>query len=216
MKLINLRMHNFRQFYGTTPLMKFAQGAQNVTVIHAENGAGKTALLNAFTWLLYDSHTKGFGSPEEKVNKRALAEAETGATVDAWVELSFEHNDTLYQIRRQSDVVKVSDEEWSPKSERPAQLLYAGEDGQWLSEDKVTEAIGRILPKDLHTYFFFDGERIVQPTKKEKADLATANSGLALLEGKLQGEVKYTQSLLLLMKEAQGSGDEVESLVGIF
>lgn len=43
-----------------------------------------------------------------------------------------------------------------------------------------------------------------------------ANSGLALLEGKLQGEVKYTQSLLLIMKEAQGSGDEVESLVGIF
>ncbi len=43
-----------------------------------------------------------------------------------------------------------------------------------------------------------------------------ANSGLALLEGKLQGEVKYTQSLLLLMKEAEGKGDEVESLVGIF
>jgi dnd system-associated protein 4 len=43
-----------------------------------------------------------------------------------------------------------------------------------------------------------------------------ANSGLALLGEKLKGEVKYTQSLLLLMKEAQSSGDEVESLVGIF
>jgi len=43
-----------------------------------------------------------------------------------------------------------------------------------------------------------------------------ANSGLALLEAKLKGEVKYTPSLLLLMREAQGSGDEVESLVGIF
>jgi len=43
-----------------------------------------------------------------------------------------------------------------------------------------------------------------------------ANRGLALLERKLQGEVKYTQSLLLLMNEAKGSGDDVESLVGIF
>lgn len=43
-----------------------------------------------------------------------------------------------------------------------------------------------------------------------------SNSGLSLLEGKLKGEVKYTQSLLLLMKDAQGGGDEVESLVGIF
>lgn len=43
-----------------------------------------------------------------------------------------------------------------------------------------------------------------------------ANSGLTLIEAKLKGEVKYTPPLLLLMKEAQGVGDEVESLVGIF
>ncbi|DAC17231.1 MAG TPA: DNA phosphorothioation-associated protein 4 [Candidatus Poseidoniales archaeon] len=43
-----------------------------------------------------------------------------------------------------------------------------------------------------------------------------ANSGLALLENKLKGEVKYTQSLLLMMKNNQTTGDDVESLVGIF
>lgn len=43
-----------------------------------------------------------------------------------------------------------------------------------------------------------------------------ANSGLALLEDKLKGEVKYTPTLLLLMREAHEDGDEVESLVGIF
>lgn len=42
-----------------------------------------------------------------------------------------------------------------------------------------------------------------------------ANSGLTLLEDKLKGEVKYTQSLLLLMQDAQGSSDDVESLVGL-
>ncbi|MBN2685345.1 MAG: AAA family ATPase [Pontiellaceae bacterium] len=44
MKLISLQMHNFRQFYGTTPLIIFASDIANVTVFHAENGAGKTAL----------------------------------------------------------------------------------------------------------------------------------------------------------------------------
>jgi dnd system-associated protein 4 len=43
-----------------------------------------------------------------------------------------------------------------------------------------------------------------------------ANSGLSLLEDKLKGEIRYTQSLLLLMKDAQALGDDVESLVGIF
>ena len=43
-----------------------------------------------------------------------------------------------------------------------------------------------------------------------------ANSGLSMLKEKLKGEVKYTPALLLMMKEVQTLGDEVESLVGIF
>ncbi len=43
-----------------------------------------------------------------------------------------------------------------------------------------------------------------------------ANSGLSLLEEKLKGEVKYTPALLLMLKDVQVPGDEVESLVGIF
>jgi len=210
MKLISLQMHNFRQFYGTTPLIKFAFDETNVTVIHAENGAGKTALLNAFTWLLYDTYTKGFGSPEEKVNKRALSEAEIGATVEAWVKLSFEHNGTMYQIYRQADAVKVSDEEWSLKPDRSAQLMYAGEDGQWLPQDKVSETIGRILPKDLHYYFFFDGERIeriVQPTKKEKNKLAAATKKLLGVEV-LDRSIKHlNDARIVLEKELKRIGD---------
>jgi len=210
MKLIELQMHNFRQFYGTTPRIAFASSDRNVTVIHAENGAGKTALLNAFTWLLYDSHTKGFGAPDEKVNRRALAEAESGATVSAWVKLTFEHRDTLYQIKRQADVVKVSANEWTPKPGRPAQLQYTTEDGQWRTEDKVAEAIGKILPKDLHMYFFFDGERIeriVQPTKKEKQDLATATKKLLGVEVLDRAIGHLNDARATLEKELKQIGD---------
>ena len=47
MKLISLQLYNFRQFYGKTPQIKFASGTENTTVIHGNNGAGKTALLNS-------------------------------------------------------------------------------------------------------------------------------------------------------------------------
>jgi DNA sulfur modification protein DndD len=63
--------------------------------------------------------------------------------------------------------------------------MYSGDDGQWITEDKVSEVIGRILPKDLHSYFFFDGERIeriVQPTKRQKDDLANATKKLLGVE----------------------------------
>lgn len=42
-----------------------------------------------------------------------------------------------------------------------------------------------------------------------------ANSGLLLLEQKLRGEVQFTQSLLLLMKENQIPEDNIASLAGI-
>ena len=210
MKLVNLQMHNFRQFYGTTPLIKFASDTANVTVFHAENGAGKTALLNAFTWLLYDSYTKGFGSSEEKVNKWAIAEAEIGATVNAWVKLTFEHSGTLYQIQRQADVVKVSEEEWNYKPERAAELMYADEKGEWHTQDKVSETIGRILPKDLHYYFFFDGERIeriVQPSKKEKDDLAAATKKLLGVEVLDRSINHLNDARIVLEKELKRIGD---------
>ncbi len=50
MKLTSIKMCNFRQFYGKTPEILLAGGKErNTTVIHGNNGAGKTGLLNAFT-----------------------------------------------------------------------------------------------------------------------------------------------------------------------
>ena len=37
-KLIDLRIKNFRQFYGDTPPIVFAEGEKNVTVIVGTNG----------------------------------------------------------------------------------------------------------------------------------------------------------------------------------
>lgn len=45
MKLISLQLCNFRQFYGKTPPIIFASGSRNTTVIHGNNGAGKTTFL---------------------------------------------------------------------------------------------------------------------------------------------------------------------------
>ena len=50
MILQELTVNNFRQFKGEQNLKFAGLGQQNVTVIHAENGFGKTALLNALHW----------------------------------------------------------------------------------------------------------------------------------------------------------------------
>ena len=51
MKLLSIKLCNFRQFYGTTPEIILASDGKNTTMIHGNNGSGKTTLLNAFTWV---------------------------------------------------------------------------------------------------------------------------------------------------------------------
>jgi len=41
MKLMSIKLCNFRQFYGKTPEIVLACGERNTTIIHGNNGAGK-------------------------------------------------------------------------------------------------------------------------------------------------------------------------------
>lgn len=186
MRLLTLRMENFRQFYGKSPTIHFAYGDRNITVFHGTNGAGKTALLNAFTWTLFNSTTNGFQFPEQIVNLRAIREAKDGDTVSAVVEIVFEHQDRKYVVKRVAEVIKTNEAPgWIDKGASEPTLQWSGPDGKWNTETRVYDVVGRILPPDLHSYFFFDGERIerlVQPTKKERMEIANATKKLLGVE----------------------------------
>ena len=53
MRILRLKIKNFRQFYGECELEFLSDDTSRITVIHGENGSGKTSLLNAFKWVLY-------------------------------------------------------------------------------------------------------------------------------------------------------------------
>ncbi|MEG4285931.1 AAA family ATPase [Microcoleus sp. A006_D1] len=182
MKLISIVLCNFRQFYDQTPEIKLAWGAQNITVIHGNNGAGKTALMNGFTWVLYEKFSAAFAAGELLVNKRAIAEAKPGKKVDCWVEIIFEHDTNRYKARRVCRVYKSENNVEHSKSELFLQV--SKDDGRWMpSAQHPDDIIGRILPESLHQYFFFDGERIEQIVRHDKkAEIAEATKELLGVE----------------------------------
>jgi DNA sulfur modification protein DndD len=182
MKLMSIRLCNFRQFYGKTPELLLAFGERNTTIIHGNNGAGKTTLLNAFTWVLYEKFTAAFASEDQLVNKRAITEAKLKDSVECWVEVGFEHNNKRYQVKRVCRAYKTEAGVEPGKSELYLQI--AGDDGRWLLPQQLPEdIIGRILPTTLHQYFFFDGERIEQIVRSDKkAEIAEATKTLLGVE----------------------------------
>jgi len=182
MKLMSIRLCNFRQFYGKTPEIILSSGERNTTIIHGNNGAGKTTLLNAFTWVLYEKFTAAFASEDNLVNTRAITETNYKDSVECWVELGFEHDNKRYQAKRVCRAYKTEAGVEQGKSELYLQI--AGDDGRWvLPPQHPEDIIGRILPVSLHQYFFFDGERIEQIVRSDKkTEIADATRTLLGVE----------------------------------
>lgn len=147
MQIRKVRLKNFRQFYGTQELEFPADGEKTVTLIHAENGFGKTSILNAVLWALFRQVTPKFERPDDIVNYEALEEGETTATVD----VEFEFEDKLYLVQR----TFLSKKDGRDKTNLEA---YRIEKGNHRPLPAPETFVCSVIPPEMAKYFFFDGE----------------------------------------------------------
>jgi DNA sulfur modification protein DndD len=150
MILRRISLMNFRQFYGTQVIDIASPGPKNVTLIHAENGVGKTTLLNAVLWTFFEETTKRFEQREKIIN----FEAETEGTTEARVEVEFENAGSTYVAIRELretrggykkiefNVVKIQ-----TNGTRSSPLPYPD------------QFVHSVIPRNMAQYFFFDGEQ---------------------------------------------------------
>jgi DNA sulfur modification protein DndD len=163
-KLTSITLHNFRQFAGLQRFELQSDLLRPVTLIFGANGAGKTTLLNAFTWALYGSMSEDVEEQQRMVTDCVWRQLPIGATTEIFVELTFEHEERHYRLRRGAEVRKESDEQ--QRFAADLKLWETKPDGASEEVGAPQEKVYTILPRGVSRFFFFNGERIEKLVQK--------------------------------------------------
>ena len=143
MVLEEIRITNFRCFYGESVIKFSTNDNRNVTLIYAENGAGKTTLLNALLWCFYGETTERFEKKEDILNYDAKREGRSIASV----EVLFKHNNKSYSVKR-----------FFGKDLERTFLIDRIEKGSRINIQTPETFINTVIAQTMASHFLFDGE----------------------------------------------------------
>ena len=170
MKLSHLYLKDFRQFLGEHKVLFADDDTKNVTVFHGFNGSGKTALLNAFIWVLYGQTTPDLEEPNRMFNEAAGAALAPGGNSEFFVEVKFSDYQGEVYVARRTAIVKRSDD--GKIVQLPGELLLGvhRKSGEYQKLDAAQLYVNRHLPESLYPFFFFNGERVEKLAGKNAYD----------------------------------------------
>ena len=109
MRIENIEIHNFRQYRNLSFQFPKIEGKNDLHIIYAKNGVGKTNVLNALTWCLYatemhlgDKYTASAILNNQQVQELRSHLPEDGSALgDATVRILFLSDDGAEKIRFQ-------------------------------------------------------------------------------------------------------------------
>jgi DNA sulfur modification protein DndD len=213
MILERLVLNNFRQFKGRQEIVFSDLKERNVTIVHAENGFGKTTVLKALLWALYgrdglmgsDGKAEDFEKPDEIIHEGEVHRGGDPSSIVAAVQLTFKHDDSRYTLTRR---LTLAQQKLNPK--QTDLWLELMRDGQTFVQDRPQQRIQAIVPDGISGFLFFNGERInylaMERNSAQVTEAIHQMLGLRLLRttiddlnhqnvrGKLRAELRETTS----------------------
>lgn len=185
MRFLSIHIKNYRQYRDLD--LEFYPGSHDLQVIVADNGVGKTNLLNAFTWCLYGDEphlgtSKNRPSKykdEPKLNKEVIAECvERGFRIaDVRVQIDIEDGEgedaKLIRIVRTvpftvNNINTVIEK--LAESRLTLTIIHKDSSDYPLEGQSAQEYIDKILPESIRRFFFFDGEQLNSYFKSNNGD----------------------------------------------
>lgn len=170
MILEKLVLENFRQFKGKQEIVFSNVQSRNVTLVHAENGFGKTALLNALLWGFYghDGLTDDLAHKERIIHEGVAARSRDQENTTAAVRILFKHEGKKYTVTRSLSLLQQNLD-----SRRTELALEVLQDGETFRERLPQQRLQAIMPEGISPFLFFNGERIDHLAMEESASKVT-------------------------------------------
>lgn len=178
-----IKLKNFRQFKGEHLIEFPYQENRNVVVICGPNTAGKTTLIQAFLWVLYGK--TDFKTKDLLLNLEVADLMMPGDKEEVLVSLVLVDKGIEYTITRTQNYICRSNGNVVPE-DGGGRISYRELNGNMkhvVKQNDINDYINRILPEELSSYFFFDGERISNLSRKDKAGKQELSSAVKSILG---------------------------------
>ena len=163
MRITSIELQNFRQYQNLK--LEFPKTTSNdLHIIVADNGVGKTNILNAITWCLYsdEPHLGNSSKSLPRLNLKAKRDAETaGKTEESIVVkiLAEDDGDIIQYQRKQT--INISPDIFEFKPEFKVTVASASHaDAKIYSNEDAEAYVEKYMPKKIRQYFYFDGEQL--------------------------------------------------------
>lgn len=146
-------LNNFRQFKGLQEIEFLTDGDKNVTIILGDNTSGKSTIVQAFDWCLFEK------TNFKDKNVANIDEVNGGMIfVDVFVQVELRHNGSHYTIKRSQSVRRG--EKSNGRSLLTIFVKDSNGESREIDDREVENKIASILPNTLSEYFFLAGETI--------------------------------------------------------
>lgn len=188
MKLLSLKLNNFRQFVGENTL-DFGGKDNKVTVIYGLNGYGKTGLFRAIIFCLFGKTYLERDNLDLTEQNRGLVlvnhdliEKANGDYVNASVTLKFEHNQIIYELYRSILCAKHGTEFNQQQGEVKLYLTIDGNTKPPISDhNQIKQILDSIIDLKNKDFFLFDGEQMEELTKQSSKSMENIKRGITEL-----------------------------------
>lgn len=161
MRIERIQLKNYRQFRDLELLFKKRSG-KDLNIVVANNGTGKTNLLNAINWCLYgtEPHLSKESQQLPRLNLNTLVTANDGSDETVSVELVTETEGNRITFSR-SERFSIHAKQPTLKS-LAFHVTYLDEkmNAKMVTDEDAASYVARFVPQDLREFFFFDGERL--------------------------------------------------------